>query len=124
MSDSDDWENQLDSDNEADKKDDKKKKFEDEDKVDAEKVKKEKEEQAKKEQQEKEKLAKAHNAANQDQSKKRDYEEMWKKRQNDLPTGPKVNTEGMTDKEKGLAMQVAAESQMTNDLFGNDDDDK
>jgi hypothetical protein len=42
MSESDDWENQLDSDNEADKKEEeaKKKKFADEDIVDAEALKK------------------------------------------------------------------------------------
>lgn len=52
----DDWENQLDSDNEADKKgDDKKNKFGDEDVIDAEALKKKKAEQAKKDQQEKEK---------------------------------------------------------------------
>lgn len=52
MTDSDDWENQLDSDNEADakKEEDKKKKFDDEDIVDAETLKKQKAEQAKKEQ--------------------------------------------------------------------------
>jgi len=56
MTDSDDWENQLDSDNEADKKgDDKKNKFGDEDVIDAEALKKKKAEQAKKDQQEKEK---------------------------------------------------------------------
>lgn len=97
MSESDDWENQLDSDNEADKKDEeaKKKKFADEDIVDAEALKKQKAEQAKKEQQEKEKLAKIDNALNKDSNKK-NYDELWEKRQKDLPN-TKINTEGMTE---------------------------
>ena len=125
MADSDDWENQLDSDEEAAKKeDDKKKKFDDEDVVDAEALKKQKAEQAKKEQQEKEKLAKAENALNNDLNKKKNYDELWEARQKDIPGSSKINTEGMTDAQKGLAMQMEAESQMTNDLFGADDEPK
>ena len=98
MSESDDWENQLDSDNEADKKEEeaKKKKFADEDVVDTEALKKQKAEQAKKEQQEKEQQAKADNLLNKGESKKKNYDELWEKRQKDLPS-TKVNTEGMTE---------------------------
>jgi len=49
----------------------------------------------KKEQQEKEKLAKIDNALNKDSNKK-NYDELWEKRQKDLPN-TKINTEGMTD---------------------------
>lgn len=68
-------------------------------------MKKQKAEQAKKEQQEKEAKAKFDNANNKDI--KKNYDELWNDRQKDLPgSNSKINTQGMTNEQIGLAMQM------------------
>lgn len=127
MSDSDDWENQLDSDNEEEKAkkaaEDEKKKLPQEDVVDSAKIEKEKKEMQKKQQQEELEKRRKDNEANVDgKPKKKDLDKLFKERNKGNAKLEKVDTTGMTNNEKGIAMQMAQEGIMTDDLLGGDDD--
>lgn len=122
MSDSDDWEKGLESSDEEEKKKVEEKKraeFDDEDKVDAEKKKAELEKAAKEK-------AQAEIDANKKTKKanKIDYDAAFEKRQQALagikPTdeASKVDTTGMSKGAKGMLLEIDAEKNLADQLFG------
>lgn len=107
------------SDNEEEKK--KPTAFDDEDTVDAEALAKQKKEEEKKKQLEEEKLN-----AREKKTNKKDLDKLFEERQKKLGNvsdPKKIDTTGMTASQKAQALEQAAEKNLQNQLFGDDEEE-